>query len=92
MPKGVVAAESSAICRTIGLHGLAPRERTGTTGGFGRVPLATILGDDVVEKSAENGLGPAGIGVVGIIRRPKMERLPFACCNALQSGTQVDCA
>jgi hypothetical protein len=50
VPERVVAAEGRAVLGREGLYALAAAQAARATAGLGRVPLARVLGNDMVEE------------------------------------------
>lgn len=90
VPEEVVPAEGGAVLRRVRLHGDAAGERGHAARGLRRVPLAAVLGDDVVEERAEDVGGPRGVGVVGVVRRAEVERLALARRDLLEDRPEVE--
>jgi hypothetical protein len=92
VPESVVATEGVTVSRRERLHALASCERASTGARLCRLPLASVLGDHVVEERGVDVLREArlGRGVGRVVRGAEVESAALARSDLLEGRFEVD--
>lgn len=92
MPERVMAAKRVAVFGGKRLHTLTSSQGAHTFSWLSGVPLAAVLGDNMVEESIEDICSPIRVRIIGIVCRAKVECLTLSRRNALKNSLEAESA
>lgn len=85
MPEGIMATEGVTVRGRKALHGLALGKTACTARGFGSVPLAAVLRNDVVKEAGEYAGLESLLRGAGVVCGAEMEGGPFPSRDSIQN-------